>query len=142
MSKVADKIKEEKENPTAAAEAATRAEKEQAAREAFLAKVKVTKNITLPLIKPRIDQPEFIEVLEPYFTGKKIDDKKEAATLLNVVNLVTGENAQIIVPAVLKGIFDDEYPDNAYVGKKFSVTKHAKQTGKAYHPFSVAEIEV
>lgn len=108
---------------------------------------KIKRNITLPLIKPVIDQPVYIKVTGPMFEGKKIEGtgdkaKMEPATLLNCVNLETGEDAQIIVPAVLKGIFEDEYDGDAYVGKGFAVTKHPKASGKRYHPFSVAELEL
>ena len=108
---------------------------------------KVKRNITLPLIKPAIDTPVYIKIASPMFVGKAIqkagDGKNmEPATLVNCVNLETGEEAQIIVPAVLKGIFEDEFPDEAYVGKAFQITKHAKVSGKQYHNFSVAELEL
>lgn len=111
-------------------------------------KFKVKRNITLPLIKPQLDVPVYIKITSEMFVGKDVsaakgDAKKmEPATLVNCVNLETGEEAQIIVPAVLKGIFEDEFPDNGYVGKAFSITKHPKASGKQYHPFSVAELEL
>lgn len=109
-------------------------------------KFNVVKNVTLPLLKPNLDVPVYVKVLEPVFQGKKIDKgaqkDMEAAMLANVVNLETGENMQMIVPNVLDGIFAEEYKENAYVGKCFSITKHPKASGKRYHPFSVMEIEV
>ena len=112
----------------------------------------VKRNITLPLIKPQIDKPVYIEVSGPMFEGKEIKDKKDPktgemtasmakATMLNCTELETGVDSQIIVPAVLHGIFDDEYPKDAYVGKRFRLVKHAKASGKRYHNFSVAEVE-
>ena len=112
----------------------------------------VKRNITLPLIKPQIDKPVYIEVSGPMFEGKEIKDKKDdktgemvasmaKATLLNCTDLQTGADSQIIVPAVLHGIFEDEYPKDAYVGKRFMLTKQAKASGKRYHNFSVAELE-
>lgn len=108
---------------------------------------KVKKNITLPLIKPQLDVPVYVKVMEPIFTGKDIKtagDKKnmEPAQLMNVINLETGEEAQMIVPTVLNGIFADEYKDDAYVGLGFRIVKHPKTSGKAYHPFSVAELDL
>lgn len=109
-------------------------------------KFKVTKRITLPLIKPALDVPIYVKILDPIFQGKKIENgaskDMEAAMLANVVNLETGENAQIIVPSVLQGIFKDEYEKDSYVGKNFQIIKHPKGSGKRYHPFTVAEIEV
>ena len=108
---------------------------------------KVKRNITLPLIKPQIDVPVYIQVTSAVFVGKAIqkagDGKDmEPAKLVNCVNLETGEEAQIIVPSVLNGIFEDEYPDQSYVNKGFQITKHAKASGKRYHAFSVAELEL
>lgn len=107
---------------------------------------KVKRNITLPLLKPAIDVPVYIKVTSPIFTGKAVqkagDSPMEPAKLVNCIDLETGEEAQIIVPAVLSGIFEDEFPENAYVGKGFQITKHAKVSGKRYHPFSVAELEL
>lgn len=114
-------------------------------KSAFVPKVK--KNITLPLIKPQIDKPVYIKVTSAIFVGKAVNkagDNKdmEPAKLVNCVNLETGEEAQIIVPSVLNGIFSDEYPEDAYVGCGFQITKHAKANGKRYHQFSVAELEL
>ncbi len=110
-------------------------------------KFKVKRNITLPLIKPAIDVPVYIKVTSTMFIGKDIKKPiggkvMEPATLVNCVNLETGEEAQIIVPSVLSGIFEDEFPEQSYVNKGFQITKHAKGNGKAYHPFSVAELEL
>lgn len=106
----------------------------------------IIKNITLPLIKPSIDVPVYVKVTSEMFTGKKMETgankDMEAATLFNCIDLETGAESQLIVPAVLHGIFDDEYKEGAYVGKGFAITKHAKASGKKYHPFSVAEIKV
>ncbi len=108
---------------------------------------KVKRNITLPLIKPALDVPVYIKVTSAVFEGKKIEGtgdkaKMEPANLINCINLETGEDAQMIVPAVLKGIFEDEFDGDAYVGKGFMVTKHPKASGKRYHAFSVAELEL
>lgn len=107
---------------------------------------KVKKLLTMPLIKPAIDVPVFIKITSAMYVGKKMDSgaskDMDPATLVHCINLETGEPAQIIIPAVLKGIFDDEYPNEAYVQKGFSLTKHAKSSGKKYHPFTVAELEL
>lgn len=107
---------------------------------------KVKKNLTLPLLKPQLDTPFYITIDEAIFEGKKIDSgaqkDMEAAHLANVTNLETGEKMQIIVPAVLLSILNESYADNAYVGKGFQITKHPKASGKRYHAFSVAELEL
>jgi len=108
---------------------------------------KILKNITLPLIKPSIDVPVYIKITSEIFVGKAIkkagDGKDmEAAKLVSCINLETGEESQIIVPSVLNGILTDDYPDAAYIGKGFKLVKHAKGSGKAYHAFSVAELDL
>lgn len=120
---------------------------QEVVKQAAAPKFKVKRNITLPLIKPQIDVPVYIQVTSAVFVGKAIqkagDGKDmEPAKLVNCVNLETGEEAQIIVPSVLGGIFEDEYPEQAYVNKGFQITKHAKASGKRYHAFSVAELEL
>lgn len=125
----------------------------------------VKKNLTLPLIKPKLDEPVYIKFVEPVKIGKQIGDK-DAAITANVVNLETGEMAQYLVPAVFQGILHDEYgapkfgvkakgepvvelepalkdqDPNSYVGKGFAVTKHPKMSGKQYHPHIIQELEL
>lgn len=128
-------------------------------------KFAIKKNLTLPLIKPPVDEPIYIKFLEPVKIGKQIGDKDAAITTV-VVDLVTGETMQYLVPAVFQGILHDDYgaprygvvkkgdpvtvlhdpieglaPDS-YVGKCFLVIKHKKASGKEYHPHTVQEIEV
>ena len=126
---------------------------------------KIKRNITLPLIKPQIDVPVYVKVTAPMTIGKVVGDM-DAAILCNVINLETGEEAQIILPSVLQGILHDEFgaplhgskakgeptvviapahkdqKADAYVGMGFAITKHAKASGKKYNPYSVAELEL
>jgi len=110
---------------------------------------KVIKNVTLPLLKPAIGTPIYVKVTGAMFIGKDITaretdptKKKAPATLVECVNLESGELSQLIVPSVLKGIWQDDYPEDSYVGKGFALTKQEKRPGKEYFPFSVAEIAV
>lgn len=129
-------------------------------------KFTVKKRLTLPLLKPQIDVPVFVKIMEPLKVGKKVDKQKAEAIIANVVNLETGEEAQFLVPAVIQGILHDEYgaplygqesptdpvhiieeahkdqEPNNYVGKCFQVIKHAKASGKQYNPYTLAEVEV
>jgi hypothetical protein len=126
---------------------------------------KIKKSLTLPLIKPKLDEPVYIKFVEPVKIGKQIGDK-DAAIIANVINLETGELAQYLVPAVFQGILHDEYGAprygtpkkgdpvevlekplagqtvDAYVGCGFAVTKHPKQSGKEYHPHTIQELEL
>ena len=107
------------------------------------------KLLTRPVLKWEVDKPKYLKIEAAMHIGKDIksrnakedDKKKEPATIVDVTDLQTGEPAQIIVNAVLKSVLTDEYPNDAYVGKCFSITKQARQQGKQYDPFKIEEIE-
>jgi len=107
--------------------------------------VKVVKNVTLPLLKKEDDRPVYIKSIGAIYKGKQVNgkeaDKMEPADLMNIVNLETGEEMQIICNAVMKSTFNEEYPDDSYIGKCFRVTQ-MKVEGKRYKNYSIAEIEV
>ena len=107
---------------------------------------RVIRHVTLPLLKCVIDTPVYVNITSPIFTGKETkqagDKKMEPAKLINCINLETGEDCQLIVGAVLESILTEEYAENSYVGRSFSITKGAKATGKQYNPYSVAEVEL
>lgn len=116
------------------------------AREAFMKRVTVKKNVTLPLFKWSPGVSKFLTIMGPVFQGKAIKEAgtakgKEPAFLCNVTDLETGELGQIIVATVLKSIFHEEYPEDAYVGKSFEI-KQRKIPGKDYNGFDVTEIEI
>jgi hypothetical protein len=117
------------------------------------ADLKVVKVLTLPLIKLRAGMVVYVQPLKAMYEAKPIknakpDDKdKKPPTLLDVVNLETGELAQIILGTVLADIFNDEYPQGAYVKKGFKIEvgeQKASQAGggKRYNQYSVFEIEL
>lgn len=108
------------------------------------------KLLTRPLIKFPVAVAVYIFVEEKMFIGKDLDKnkpidptkpKKEPATIANVIDLVTDEPSQIIVNAVVKSIFHDEYPEDTYVGKCFMIVKGIRVPGKPYDPFKVEEID-
>jgi hypothetical protein len=124
---------------------------------------KIKKLLTRPVLKMPQDVPRYVKIQAPMFIGKDIKQKgdkedgdkkkKEPATILNVINLEDGSEAQIVCNAVLKSVLHDDYPapnkeapegpDNvpAYVGKCFAITKQGRAPGKDYNPFHIAEIE-
>ena len=144
---------------------ATEDKKATAPKSAEPIRYDVKKNLTLPVLKMAIDAPAFIRIDEPLKIGKQIGDK-DAAIIASVTDLTTGEQMQFLVPAVMQGILHDEYgaprygtPEkgapvqviedrlgnasaDAYVGLTFRVVKHAKSSGKNYHPHTVQEIKV
>jgi len=104
---------------------------------------KVKRLVTLPLLKPAIDKEFYILIQEPIFKGKELKGSDmEAAHLVNIINLETGQEMQLIANAVLRSTLEEEYPEAGYVGKGFALTKEAKPSGKKYNPFTVVEIEL
>lgn len=103
-------------------------------------KFKVTKQVAVQLFKLVPNVQRFFLCDAAVYVGKKIDDKKEAALLMPVTDLETGEQGLIIVGAVLKGLLEESYTGNGYVGKKFALTVR-KRADKAYNTYDFAEIE-
>lgn len=59
--------------------------------------------------------------------------------LVAVRDLDTGEEGQLIVPAILQGVFD-RMP-GGYVGKKFEIVNGAPMPGKRYRALEIYELE-
>ena len=103
---------------------------------------KIKRHVTLPLFKMVKDKPLYVKFDTAMFEGRKIDDQKDAATLINVTDLTTGEVGQIIVPAVLKSTILENYEGESYKGKCFMITFVPKdQTGNTYNMVSLTEID-
>jgi hypothetical protein len=75
-------------------------------------------------------------------SGKVVDDKKEAPTMANIIELQTGQEMQIILGTVLVGNLTEEYPEGAYVGKSFELVKSAPEGTRKYSLYQITEIEV
>jgi len=106
----------------------------------------VKKVLTIPLLKLQLDVTVYVKITSPIFTGKEIDageqKKMDAPHMVNAVDLETGEDVQLILNTVLESVLSEEYPDNGYIGKGFSITKLNKKATKGYHPFMVSELEL
>jgi hypothetical protein len=134
--------------------AATSATAANATKKFDPATAKVVKLLTLPLIKLRAGLTVYIKPLEPMFQAKpqknvKEDDDaaKKPPTLMHVMDLETGELAQIIPGTILADIFNDDYPNQTYVGRGFKIVVGEQKAvqgggGKRYNQYTVAEIEL
>ena len=100
---------------------------------------KRTRSVAVPLFKLIANEPRFFLSEGKLFTGKQIDDKKEAATLMPVTDLETGEMGQIIVGKVLAELLAEQYPDDAYIGKRFELTLR-KKADKKYNTYDLFEV--
>lgn len=110
-------------------------------------KFKKKKVLTRPVLKLVENEPIYVKLVGPMHLGKEMkqkegEKKKDPATLIDVINLSTGEEAQIIASAVIKSVLDELYPNQSYVGLGFSMVKQARQPGKQYNPVHIEEIEL
>lgn len=121
---------------------------------------KTVKKVTLPLLSLKNGDIALVRFdtaakLGKELKGDKAADgkaKKEPAHLAQVTDLTTGEEMQMIVPAVLRSTLEEEYPapsadkPHAYVGKSFQITHLGKKVGGknegGYNTFKIVEIEL
>lgn len=118
---------------------------ETAAPAAFVPKVK--KLLTLPLLKIKADETVYVQIKGAMYLAKAQPPKdgkpaETPPTLATAVNLETGELCQIICGEVMKSTLAENYPDNEYIDKGFSVTMHPAKNGKKYNTYTISEIEV
>lgn len=105
--------------------------------------ITLKKVVNRVLLRHKDGQTVFFTVKSKIRTGKEIKGSQMAAAeLITVEEATTGQEMEYIVNAVLKGLFEDEYPGGAYVGKSFAVYKEGKAPGKRYSNISLSEISV
>lgn len=114
-------------------------------------KFKKLRAITLELLKPKVGEEIYVKFDAPIELAKdtrspeqlaKDPDKDTPPHVTKITNLVTGEQNELIVPAVLLSELTDACPDDSYIGKCFAITKLPKREGKRYFPYRILEIEV
>jgi hypothetical protein len=110
-------------------------------------KFKIKKNLTPPLFKFVEDETRYVKATSVIYIGKEQEvksgeKKKEAAHLMDVINLETGEPGVIIVSAVVLSVLNESFPNNSYVDKGFAITKRSKAPGKNYNGYVVEELEL
>lgn len=105
------------------------------------------KLLTRPVLKFEEGKPRYVKIQGAVYVGKEMkakagdDKKREPANLADVIDLETGEPAQIIISAVVKSVLDENYPNQSYVDKCFAITKQGREAGKQYFKYNVEEIE-
>lgn len=129
-------------------------------------KFKIKKHVTVPLLKiSDSGVPAYVKFTGEIFRAKvneseqkkyegalaswEKSDKKEPSPqapnppeLAHVINLETGEVAQIIISAILGSELRDGYPNGGYVGKGFEIKKSKPTGSKRYAMFQIAEVEL
>ena len=108
---------------------------------------KTKKVLTRPTFKTVVDVPLYVKIQDKMFIGKERvgrDGKKSdkaPPTVINVMNLETGELGQVLANTILKQTLEEEYPNDGYVNLCFAITKQKRKEGKQYDPFNILEIE-
>ena len=100
---------------------------------------KKLRSVTQTVIKIAKGQPRYLFILGPMFKGEKIDDQKDAATLLPVVDMETGEEGVLIAPFVLQTELVKAYGVDGYVSKGFEVTI-SRDPERRYNHVGVDEV--
>jgi malate/lactate dehydrogenase len=110
--------------------------------------ITVKKQVTLPLLKHEEGQIRYVTIHKAIYEGKEIKNKRGGetemapATMALVTDLETWRQCEYIVNAVFKGIMEDDYPNDSYVGKSFAIHKLEKPKGKRYNALEILEVEV
>jgi hypothetical protein len=109
-------------------------------------KFRRVKQITRPVLKLMPENPVYVKITAEIHTGNSAakagsdGQQMKPAQIANIINLETGEEMQLIFPAVLERIMLDQYPGGEYVGQSFEIVKHAPRDGKRYSTFDVCEV--
>lgn len=117
-------------------------------------KFKKVRSVTLQLFKWKSDQERYYKILSAMFKGQELSKvefdengvakaKQEPVTLVNCIDLETGEEGQFIVGQVLRDTWnsDEQYAGDQYVGKCFAITQK-RDVSKKYNTYTVIEIEI
>jgi hypothetical protein len=104
------------------------------------------RSITRPQIKIVDEVEYYFRFDSAMYLGKEIvatEGRKpmEAPTLINVVQLDTGEEGVVILHKIVSDTLKEKYPNDGYVGKCFAITIHKLQT-KRYKAASITEIAI
>ena len=107
------------------------------------ASVVTKRKLVMPQLKLEQDVTVYFKVTDKMYVGKPNPEKPtdKPADLCHAIDLQTGEEVSVVIPAVLKSVWDEDYTDDGYVNCAFMVTKGAKAEGKRYFNYEVAEIE-
>lgn len=102
-------------------------------------KFKKVRQVTLQVLKLTKNQARYIGILSPIFSGKKIDDQKEAAQLVKAVDLETGEMGLVICPKIMQSELNANYPGESYVRKCFEIVV-TPVPGARYNNVALCEV--
>lgn len=106
---------------------------------------KRVKTVTQQVLTLRAGASRFFYFRSPMYAGKKIDDSKGAATLVDVVDMETGEYGVHVVSTIEKRELAETYPGDSYVNRGFEIAiTRVKETaaGNKCNIVSISEVSV
>jgi hypothetical protein len=109
---------------------------------------KTARVVTLPsLVLKEAGQSVTVKILDAIrvsqVKGKPDKDGKEqkAADICTIADVTTGEQAILLVPAVVKSNLERDYVDEGYVGDVFFLRCDGKRkAGQRYNDFTIIEV--
>ena len=103
---------------------------------------KIKAAVTRPVLKFGV-APEYIHIESAMVLGEKMEGAKikELPTLMDVINISTGESMLIVCATVFRQELHKAYPNDTYVNKDFMVRK-IKTSAKNYAIWAITEIEL
>lgn len=106
--------------------------------------------VTRNLIKQVENHAVHVQLTAAIYQGKTLKGAKlkadgtpemEPARLVECVDLTSGSLSLLIVNAVLEGALNEQYPDQSYIGKYFTIIMRPGPEGKRYKTFELFELE-
>lgn len=128
----------------------TKAKPEDVAAATAPRKFKTKRIVTIPQLKWEEGVTYYLRFDSPAALGKSIEkvknergEEKKPPMLCQVTNLETGELQEVIMGAVLLSTLNEAYPNDAYVGLSFAITKEGLVKGKSnsYARWHIEEVE-
>lgn len=99
-----------------------------------------TRNVTLPTFKLKKNVSYFFKLQSPMQLGKEIPNSKMGrATVMQGLDLETGELGILLCRAILQRELADHYPNDSYVGKCFEISLY-RIPEKKYDGVTIAEV--
>ena len=105
-----------------------------------MATFKKIRQVTLPVLKLEKGVPRYLFILSPMYVGDKLEEQKDAATLVHSVDMETGEEGLVICPSVMQSELLKNYPDDSYVRKGFEIVVTRGPAGKNYNLVTISEV--
>lgn len=104
------------------------------------------RRVTMPLLSwKEIGKPITFKCLGKYeYTAEKKTKSGEtlpSVPMMSVIDLQTGQEARLIVGALMLGLFEEDYKNHSYIGKSFALINHGKPEKKRFNDIELVEIE-